>query len=123
VAVRAPDAELASVPPRSNEPNAVAPLAGKAPGLTVATPSGRNAGSHVVIRCGGATSRANPPLFIVDGVRLRGGQGEATHPEDIVAVSIVKGAAAVARYGTEARYGAVLIETRRRPTAAERNPT
>jgi hypothetical protein len=53
-----------------------------------------------------------PLLFIVDGVRYPRGQQPALSSDQIFAVRVIKGTAAIRRYGQEASYGVVLIITR-----------
>ena len=53
-----------------------------------------------------------PLLFIVDGVRYERGQEPLLSSEQIFAVRVIKGSAAIKRYGQDASYGVVLIITR-----------
>lgn len=53
-----------------------------------------------------------PLLFIVDGVRYERGQEPLLSSEQIFAVRVIKGSAAIKRYGQDAAYGVVLIITR-----------
>jgi hypothetical protein len=53
-----------------------------------------------------------PMLFIVDGVRYERGQQPPLSSDQIRAVRVIKGSAAIKRYGQDAAYGVVLIITR-----------
>src|SRR3982751_4340585 len=53
-----------------------------------------------------------PLLFIVDGVRLQRDQVPTLTRDQISAVQIVKGNAALREYGPDASYGVVLITTK-----------
>ncbi|HEX6041729.1 TonB-dependent receptor plug domain-containing protein [Longimicrobium sp.] len=64
----------------------------------------------VILRCGGSISaQGAPPLYLVDGREIT--SLETLDPGTIDAIEVVKGAAAVARYGPRAATGAVLITT------------
>jgi TonB-linked SusC/RagA family outer membrane protein len=107
-------------------------LAGKIAGLTVtAGATGVGSSSKITIR-GEASFSNNNPLFIVDGtpvnnnsifnftneaaagfqeVDFGNGAGEINQ-DDIATVSVLKGPAAAALYGTRAANGAIIIETK-----------
>lgn len=53
-----------------------------------------------------------PLLFIVDGVRYERGQEPLLSSDQIFAVRVIKGSAAIKQYGQDASYGVVLIITR-----------
>ena len=57
-------------------------------------------------------ARQVPLLFIVDGVRYQRGQEPVLSSDQIFAVRVIKGSAAIKRYGQDAAYGVVLIITR-----------
>ena len=112
--------------------NIVNSLAGKVAGVNVTQSANGPAGSsRIVIRGESSISGTNQPLFVVDGVPIRNetdnrsnsgiasnmkidfGNGAAEiNPEDIESVSILKGAAAAALYGSRAGNGVVLITTK-----------
>ena len=112
------------------EINVANALAGKVAGVQVSKPATGPAGSsRVIIR--GVTSLGagddNQPLYVVDGVPIDnsnlgaagmwggsdGGDGiSSINPDDIEEVSVLKGAAAAALYGTRAKNGVVLITTK-----------
>ena len=53
-----------------------------------------------------------PLLFIVDGVRYQRGHEPLLSNDQIFAVRVIKGSAAIRMYGQEASYGVVLIITK-----------
>lgn len=114
----------------SGASNVVDALAGKSSGVQVTRSSGSaGGGSRIVIR--GATSMVgnNQALIIIDGVRSNNetlnAQGTGTagtaqsnrlmdlNAEDIENISVLKGAAATAVYGTAGSGGVVLITTKK----------
>jgi TonB-linked SusC/RagA family outer membrane protein len=121
---------------RSPEVTLVSALAGQAAGVSVVTASGRpGASARIVIRGETSFSGSGQPLFIVDGVpisidldsqeRTRNilapeqlDYGEAgsrmmdLDPNNIEEISVLRGAAATALYGSRAAAGAVIIKTK-----------
>ncbi len=107
-------------------------LAGKVAGISI-TPGATGVGSSSTITIRGEASFSNNnPLFIVDGtpvnnntvfnfsneaaagfqeVDFGNGAGEINQ-DDIASVSVLKGPAAAALYGTRAANGAIIIETK-----------
>ncbi len=57
-----------------------------------------------------------PLLFVVDGVRLQRDQLPVLSKEQIAKVEVMKGSAALRRYGPDASYGVVLITTKGAPS-------
>ena len=122
---------------RNKQTNVINSLAGKVPGVNVTQAGGAaGAGSSIIIRGGNSTSegRDNQPLFVVDGIIYdnstvnAGNSGTdgmtktATtfsnrvmdiNPEDIESMSVLKGAAAAALYGSRAADGVVVITTKK----------
>ena len=122
---------------KNKNTNVINSLAGKVPGVNVTQTSGAaGAGATIIIRGANSTSegRANTPLFVVDGViydnstTVLGNSGQdgitrnATtfsnrvmdiNPEDIESLSVLKGAAAAALYGSRAADGAIVITTKK----------
>ena len=122
---------------KNKQTNVINSLAGKVAGVNITQSSGAaGAGATIIVRGGNSASetRDNQPLFVVDGVIYdnstpsSGGSGtdgvtkNATsfsnrvmdiNPEDIENVSILKGAAAAALYGSRAADGVVLITTKK----------
>ncbi len=122
---------------RNKQTNVVNSLAGKVAGVNITQSSGSaGAGSTIIIRGGNSASesRDNQPLFVVDGIiydnstvnsgnsATDGMTKNATsfgnrvmdiNPDDIESLSILKGAAAAALYGSRAADGVVIITTKR----------
>jgi TonB-linked SusC/RagA family outer membrane protein len=115
-----------------SEPNVLNALQGKVSGVNITGASGL-AGTSTNINIRGITSLTgnNQPLFVVDGIpisndtdRTNGGSsgtlaGAQTSnraadidPENIANISILKGPAAAALYGSRASSGAILITTK-----------
>ena len=102
--------------------NVMEALQGKVAGLSVqsvgASPGTTN---NVMIRGIGSITGSNQPLYVVDGVPMANRSGNfnvATggvsniSPEDIASLTVLKGAAATALYGSRATNGAILITTK-----------
>ncbi|MDE6645170.1 MAG: SusC/RagA family TonB-linked outer membrane protein, partial [Muribaculaceae bacterium] len=110
---------------RAQTTNVMSALQGKVAGLQVTT-MGASPGSanNVQIRGIGSVSGSNQPLYVVDGVPLEtktysaSGQNLATGgvgniaPDDIASVTVLKGAAATALYGSRASNGVIIITTK-----------
>src|SRR5690242_2011516 len=117
-------------------------LQGKVSGLNV-TSSGGAPGSSttIVLRNLTSISGNNQPLYVVDGVPmnnssfdpiLTGGddfsvrnedfssRGNDFNPEDIASITVLKGAAAAALYGSDASNGAIIITTKKGHTGKAR---
>ncbi|PHX84296.1 MAG: SusC/RagA family protein [Flavobacteriales bacterium] len=111
--------------------NFMASLSGKVAGVTIRQSGTMGGSSNVVVRGYKSLTGNNQALFVVDGIPIsndiynsgnqrtgRGGYdyGNAAmdiNPEDIDKVTILKGAAATALYGSRAANGVVLISTKR----------
>ena len=112
--------------------NPVNALQGKVAGLQISSGAGSMGGSSkVLIRGNNSLSGSNQPLFVVDGVPLegkdfnstdtqRGGGGydygnliQDLNPDDIESISVLKGAAASALYGSRASNGVIMITTKK----------
>lgn len=122
---------------KNKQTNVVNSLAGKVAGVNVTQSGGAaGAGSSIIIRGGNSVneSRDNQPLFVVDGIiydnsTVNGGNSgtdgvtkTATtfsnrvmdiNPEDIESMSVLKGAAAAALYGSRAADGVIVITTKK----------
>ncbi len=119
---------------QSNVSNMVNSLSGKIAGVNVTNgSSGAGSTSRVVIRGETSFSSNNQPLFVVDGVpinnqtdlrtnsnstgdnmRIDFGNGAADiNPDDIEYMSVLKGPAATALYGSRAANGAIIITTKK----------
>jgi ferric enterobactin receptor len=122
---------------KNKNTNIINSLDGKVPGVNITQFSGAaGAGASITIRGGNSTSdsRQNQPLFVVDGViydnstTVTGNTGTDglsrsnttysdrimdINPEDIESLSVLKGAAAAALYGSRAADGVVIITTKK----------
>ena len=116
----------------SGESNIISSLSGKETGLEITSTSGEP-GSSTYIRIRGANTiqSGQQPLIVVDGSPIdnsafgnslgRYGPGEGAtatnramdlNPNDIKSVEILKGPAAASIYGTKAKNGVILINTK-----------
>ncbi|MBE0677107.1 MAG: SusC/RagA family TonB-linked outer membrane protein [Bacteroidales bacterium] len=99
--------------------NFVNSLNGKIAGVQISSPSSQQgSGTRIVIRGGSSITGNNQPLFVVNGVPFdaaNGGQSSGLadiDPNSIETVSVLKGAAASALYGSNAANGVILITTK-----------
>ena len=109
-------------------PNALNALQGKVAGVNITPPAtGASGTSRVVIRGTSSLSGTNQPLYVVDGVTIDntqlGAAGEwggsdfgdgisSINPDDVASVSVLKGGAAGALYGSRASNGVIIITTK-----------
>ena len=122
---------------KNKNTNIVNSIAGKVPGVNITQFSGSaGAGASITIRGGNSTSdgRQNQPLFVIDGIiydnstTVTGNSGTDgmtrsnttysnrimdINPEDIENLSVLKGAAAAALYGSRAADGVIIITTKK----------
>lgn len=56
-----------------------------------------------------------PLLYVVDGVRMQRNQVPSISTDQVAAVTVMKGTAALKAYGPEASYGVVVITTKASP--------
>lgn len=114
---------------KAKEINVINSLAGKVAGLTVSqTAGGPSGSSRVIIRGSTEMTGNNQPLYVVDGVPLDNssygsagayggydlGDGiSSINPDDIENISVLKGPAASALYGSRASHGVILITTKK----------
>ena len=120
---------------KNKSSNVINSLSGKVAGVNITQSGGSaGAGSTIIIRGGTSLERDNQPLFVVDGIiydnstPIGGDSGfdGATrtastnsnrvmdiNPEDIENMSILKGPAAAALYGSRAAAGVVIITTKK----------
>lgn len=116
---------------QARNPNFINGLSGKVAGLNVRQGNGLGSSTNVVIRGTKSITGNNQALFVVDGVPIsnantnganqqtgRGGYdfGNAAadiNPDDIASMSVLKGAAATALYGSRASNGVILITTKK----------
>ncbi|MCY1636023.1 SusC/RagA family TonB-linked outer membrane protein [Marinifilum sp. D737] len=116
------------------ETNIVNSLSGKAAGVQVRQANTMGGSANIVIRGSASLTGNNQALFVVDGVPVDnsntnssnqtagwggydyGNAASDINPEDIESVSILKGAAATALYGSRAANGVILITTKKGET-------
>ncbi|WP_210487165.1 SusC/RagA family TonB-linked outer membrane protein [Rufibacter aurantiacus] len=115
----------------ARNPNMVNSLSGKVAGLAVTQTNTMGGSANVVIRGTKSLTGNNQALFVVDGVPIsndvsntldqstgRGGfdygnPASDINPDDIESMSVLKGAAATALYGSRAANGVILITTKK----------
>ena len=113
---------------RVKSTNPLQALRGKIAGVSInSNASGVKNSTRVVIRGNSSFGGNNQPLYIVDGISIQneqlGAAGEwggvdngdglsAINPDDIKNVSVLKGGAAAALYGSRASNGVILITTK-----------
>lgn len=114
---------------KAKETNVINSLAGKVAGLVVQNTAGGSSGStRVLLRGNTEMGGDNQPLYVIDGVPLDNtnfgsvttagghdlGDGiSAINPDDIETMSVLKGPAASALYGSRASHGVILITTKK----------
>ena len=118
----------------------ISALQGRVSGMTVTSSGGApGASTSVVLRSATSLSGSNQPLYVVDGVPMNNSSFNATNilaggedftglnvrstdyssrgndfnPEDIESMTVLKGAAAAALYGSDASNGAIIITTKK----------
>ena len=109
----------------SRTTNVADALSGKVAGLSVSsTSSDPGSVSNIVIRGFSSINGSNQPLYVVDGVPLQNnmvsGDGKnvstggisSVASEDIASMTVLKGAAATALYGSRAANGVIVITTK-----------
>jgi len=115
---------------RTQTPNIVNALSGKVAGVKVVGSTNFGGSQRIVIRGENSISGNNQPLWIVDGIPVDNSNFTSTmqargvggidygsaisdlNTEDIENVSVLKGPAAAALYGSRAANGAIVITTR-----------
>ncbi len=116
---------------RTRSGNAFSALSGKVAGLQIIQGNAIGGSTNVVIRGNKSLTGSNQALFVVDGVPIdnsnknsgnqttgRGGYdyGNAAadiNPDDIESMTVLKGAAATALYGSRASNGVIMIQTKK----------
>lgn len=109
--------------------SAIGALAGKVAGVNItSTSNSPGSSSRVVLRGGSSISGNNQALIVVDGTPIDnssviggasslssvdfGNRGNDINPDDIATVTVLKGPAAAALYGSRASNGALIITTK-----------
>lgn len=114
---------------KAKETNVINSLSGKVAGLVVQNTAGGASGStRVLLRGNTEMTGNNQPLYVIDGVPLDNtnfesagetggydlGDGiSAINPDDIETMTVLKGPAASALYGSRASHGVILITTKK----------
>jgi len=104
--------------------NVVDNLSGKIAGLEITSSNAMGGSSNVILRGFRSLTQNNQALFIVDGVPYDAtsttGSGydfgsvlSDLNPDDIASMSVLKGAAASALYGSRGSNGVILVTTKR----------
>ena len=117
---------------KAKEVNVANSLAGRVAGLVVQETAGGASGStRVVLRGATEMTGNNQPLYVIDGVPMdntsygqAGTEGgydlgdgiSSINPDDIESMSVLKGPAAAALYGSRASHGVILITTKKANT-------
>jgi len=102
--------------------NVTTALSGKVAGMQVSTTTtDPGASVNVVIRGYSSINGNNQPLYVIDGIVV-GGMGSLAS-EDIESLTVLKGAAATALYGSRAANGVIVITTRQGKRGMDRNFT
>ncbi|PKQ65634.1 SusC/RagA family TonB-linked outer membrane protein [Labilibaculum filiforme] len=112
---------------KSQAVNPMSALQGKVAGVDISTAPGPGSTQNVMIR-GASSFGNNQPLYIVDGVPITNEQNSsgsalnsqvdfgsginAINPDDIEDMTVLKGAAATALYGSRAANGVIMITTK-----------
>ena len=115
---------------KARSTNIVNSLQGKVTGVNIGNTDGNLGGSSkIIIRGATSLSGNNNPLWVLDGVPINNDQfvsngtritgnrdfgngASVINPDDIESISILKGAAATALYGSRAAAGAVIVTTK-----------
>ncbi|HRO47118.1 SusC/RagA family TonB-linked outer membrane protein [Agriterribacter sp.] len=114
---------------KSRSNNLVNSLSGRVPGLNVSSSAtGVGSSSRLVLRGNTSLSGENQPLYVIDGIPIDnsnrswagmyggrdGGDGiQMINPDDVESISILKGGAAAALYGSRSATGVILITTKK----------
>ncbi len=110
---------------RTNSVNPISSLQGKVAGVSVNVmgSSGVQSSPSITIRGAKSLNSNSQPIFVVDGIVLEnqisevqgadwGSQLKNLNPDDYESITILKGAAATALYGSRGMNGAVVINTK-----------
>jgi TonB-linked SusC/RagA family outer membrane protein len=98
---------------QARDTNVMNSLQGRVGGMSITqASSGVGAPTRVVLRGNRSISGDSQPLYVVDGVPIRGNPQDIS-PDDIASIDVLKGPNAAALYGSAAQNGAIVIETHR----------
>ena len=109
---------------KTNSINPVAALQGKVAGVDISgAAGGPQAANRIVLRGAKSLDGKDQPIFVIDGVIFEneisdnavnfGNVLKNFNPDEFESVSVLKGAAATALYGSRALNGAILITTKK----------
>lgn len=115
---------------RAKDRSVLNSLQGKVAGVNITSSSGGvGSSTRIVFRGGTSLLRNNQALIVVDGIPIDnsqvdagdnlnnqvdpGNRGNDINPEDVESVTVLKGPAAAALYGSRAANGALVITTKR----------
>ena len=111
--------------------NFVNQLSGKVSGVQIQTNTNFGGSTNIIVRGSSSLTGNNQALFVIDGVPVDnsmfndayqevggagydyGNSGADINPNDIESISVLKGAAATALYGSRAANGVILITTKK----------
>lgn len=97
----------------ARELNVVNSLSGKVAGMQVnQAGTGVGGASRVVLRGNRSITGSSQPLYVVDGVPVRGDISNM-NPDNIESIDVLKGPNAAALYGSEAQNGAIVVTTKK----------
>jgi TonB-linked SusC/RagA family outer membrane protein len=116
---------------KTKESNFVNSLSGKVSGVQIIQSNTMGGSANILIRGNKSLMNSNQALFVVDGVPLDNSTNNTTlqvngnggydygnaaadiNPDDVESMSVLKGAAATALYGSRAANGVVMITTKK----------
>jgi TonB-dependent SusC/RagA subfamily outer membrane receptor len=116
---------------RAKSQNFVNSLSGKVAGLQIRQNNTMGGSTNILIRGNNSLTGNNQPLFVVDGVPISNFQGNSgnqssgrrgydygnaasdINPEDVEDISVLKGAAATALYGSRGANGVIMVTTKK----------
>jgi TonB-linked SusC/RagA family outer membrane protein len=112
--------------------NFASSLSGRVAGVQIKAPNTMGGSSNVLIRGSTSITGNNQPLYVIDGVPVDnsnystgsdgwggydyGNVAQDLNPNDIESISVLKGAAASALYGSRAANGVILVTTKKGKT-------
>lgn len=122
---------------QGGSPSVLSSLSGKVAGVNITSTSATpGSSSRIVLRGGSSISGNNQALMVVDGTPIDnssiiggadsrsgvdfGNRGNDINPDDIASVTVLKGPAAAALYGSRASNGALIITTKSGKKNAEK---
>ncbi len=119
---------------RAKNENLINSLAGKVSGVQIKTNTNFGGSSNIIVRGSSSLTGNNQALFVIDGIPISNmntnNSGQMTgrsgfdygnpisdiNPDDIESISVLKGAAATALYGSRAANGVIIISTKKGST-------